>query len=64
MSRLGPGSAGTERDEHVGAADSAATTPRAGVQGFQRNDLSQMLDGVVHDLRTPLGAMSGWLEVI
>ena len=64
MIRSGPGSAGKERNEHAVAAKGAATTPRAGAPGSQRNDLSQMLDGAVHDLRTPLGAMSGWLEVI
>ena len=64
MIRSGPGSAGKERNEHAVAPKGAATTPRAGAPGSQRNDLSQMLDGAVHDLRTPLGAMSGWLEVI
>lgn len=64
MTRSGPGSAGTERDGHAGARQATGAAPRAGVQDFQRNDLSQMLDGAIHDLRTPLGAMSGWLEVI
>jgi CheY-like chemotaxis protein len=38
--------------------------PRGGVHDIRRNDLAQMLDGAVHDLRTPLGAISGWLEVL
>ena len=51
MIRSGPGSAGKERNEHAVAPKGAATTPRAGAPGSQRNDLSQMLDGAVHDLQ-------------
>lgn len=64
MTRSGPGGSGTERDGRTGAGRDADVVRRMGVQDFQRNDLSQMLDGAIHDLRTPLGAMSGWLEVI
>ena len=62
MTRSGPGGPGDERDGR--AAVGAGPAMRAGVQDFHRTDLAQMLDGAVHDLRTPLGAMSGWLEVI
>lgn len=60
----GPGHPGADRPLRAQAGDAVPHPPHGGVQAFQRNDLSQMLDGAIHDLRTPLGAMSGWLEVI
>lgn len=62
MNRPGPG--GPRNDHDGSAATGSGPAARPGVQDFRRNDLAQMLDGAVHDLRTPLGAMSGWLEVI
>lgn len=62
MNRSGSGGPRSDHDGRPAFDPGAAARPA--VQDFRRNDLAQMLDGAIHDLRTPLGAMSGWLEVI
>lgn len=66
MTFSGAGPSKRHVDDQAARADGGqgGGTPNSAVDDNRRNDLAQMLDGAIHDLRTPLGAMSGWLEVI